>query len=133
VQSAASDFYRSSSGAADSAAIRREIGDLMAEKAGLYRDSPSLQAGLDRLQQLEDEARDLSANSFKVAMEARTTRNMIVVAKLILQSALTRTESRGAHRRLDFPAQDDSQWLKHVSLRPASAGTAPVIAFLPIH
>lgn len=41
---------------------------------------------------------------------------MVMVARFILQSALAREESRGAHQRSDFPKCDDQKWLRHVAL-----------------
>jgi hypothetical protein len=38
---------------------------------------------------------------------------MVCVAEMVLQSALTREESRGLHERADFP-DEDSKWLKHI-------------------
>jgi L-aspartate oxidase len=40
--------------------------------------------------------------------------NMLVVCHLIATAALTRTESRGAHFRTDFPARDDEHWRRHL-------------------
>ncbi|MEH7504956.1 L-aspartate oxidase [Neobacillus drentensis] len=37
---------------------------------------------------------------------------MLVIAKLITESALTRTESRGGHFRSDYPKEDDNNWLR---------------------
>ena len=39
--------------------------------------------------------------------------NMLDLALVTAQSALARTESRGAHARDDFPQRDDANWLKH--------------------
>ena len=39
--------------------------------------------------------------------------NMIDVSKLITKSALIRKESRGAHIRQDFPAEDP-RWIAHI-------------------
>jgi len=38
---------------------------------------------------------------------------MLDVAETILQTALQREESRGAHQRTDFPARDDTRFLNH--------------------
>ena len=40
-------------------------------------------------------------------------RNMLVTARLIVESALQRRESRGAHHREDFPESSD-EWRRHV-------------------
>ena len=50
--------------------------------------------------------------------------NMLVVCHLIATAALTRTESRGAHYRTDYPQRDDAQWRQHLLWRRTS--DAPV-------
>ena len=37
---------------------------------------------------------------------------MIKLAKLIVESALLRKESRGAHYRIDYPDKNDKEYLK---------------------
>ena len=39
--------------------------------------------------------------------------NMLLVSRLMIESALVRTESRGVHYRTDFPEQDDENWNRH--------------------
>jgi len=41
--------------------------------------------------------------------------NMLTVARIIIQAALWRQESRGGHFRSDYPERDDVRWLKHTS------------------
>jgi L-aspartate oxidase len=43
--------------------------------------------------------------------------NMLAVCALIASAAYTRTESRGAHHRLDYPARDDAHWRMHLLWR----------------
>jgi L-aspartate oxidase len=55
--------------------------------------------------------------------------NMLTVCHLITSAAYTRSESRGAHYRLDFPDRDDSQWRVHlVWRRPLEAPIAEPVA-----
>ncbi len=49
-------------------------------------------------------------------------RNMRVVAEMVCRAALKRTESRGAHFRVDHPDEDNSQWLKNIVFRKGEAG-----------
>jgi succinate dehydrogenase / fumarate reductase flavoprotein subunit len=39
--------------------------------------------------------------------------NMLECAEVLALGALARTESRGAHSRIDYPNRDDINWLKH--------------------
>jgi L-aspartate oxidase len=50
--------------------------------------------------------------------------NMLTVARLMIWSALQRTESRGVHFRSDFAARDDAHWRRHV-VCPASLPNTP--------
>ena len=42
--------------------------------------------------------------------------NMVLVGRLMVEAALMREESRGAHYRLDCPESSDS-WLRHIVFR----------------
>ncbi len=43
--------------------------------------------------------------------------NMLGVARLIIEAARERTESRGSHVRTDFPDTDDERWCRHIAFR----------------
>ena len=52
-------------------------------------------------------------------------RNTLLVARMVAESALLRTESRGAHYRQDYP-DPDPLWLKNIFLDANGASTQPV-------
>ena len=41
--------------------------------------------------------------------------DMLTVARLMIWSALQRTESRGVHFRSDYPQRDDAHWRRHLA------------------
>jgi L-aspartate oxidase len=46
--------------------------------------------------------------------------NLLTVARLMIDAALARQESRGTHFRSDFPQRDDTLWLRHLPSPPLS-------------
>ena len=74
-------------------AIRREMRELMTANVGLQRTEASLLHA-------EQELARLTAATPEGAWR---TRNQLLVASLITQAARRRRESRGGHRRLDYP------------------------------
>ena len=74
--------------------------------------------GLDKVTALAARMADvrLSDHStvFNTArIEAMELENLMDVALATVASALQRTESRGAHSRIDYPERDDVKWLRH--------------------
>jgi L-aspartate oxidase len=43
--------------------------------------------------------------------------NMLCLSRLMIEAALQRQESRGAHVRTDFPNADDEHWNRHITFR----------------
>jgi L-aspartate oxidase len=99
-------------------AIRNNVRELMWTNAGIVRDSKGLQEAITKLNEISKSGE----NRINVA-----TKNFIIVATLIVSSALKRTESRGGHFRSDYPTTDDEHWRRH-SLQNISAhySTEPV-------
>jgi succinate dehydrogenase / fumarate reductase flavoprotein subunit len=59
--------------------------------------------------------------------------NLIEQAVVTMDSAVNRTESRGAHAREDFPERDDANWMKH-TLAWLDGRTGKVtIDYRPVH
>lgn len=79
--------------------IRSAVRKLMWERVGLVRDARGLRQALAELNALEDGA-------------GRAARGLLLVARLIAEAALERTESRGAHWRADYAEKDPRQQIR---------------------
>ena len=100
------------------AAITDDLRRMMQTHCGVFRTDAVLREGVDKLNQLEQRLahaglQDTSRVFNTARIEALELENLMCIARATLVSALSRTESRGAHTREDFPARDDEHWLKH--------------------
>jgi succinate dehydrogenase / fumarate reductase flavoprotein subunit len=59
--------------------------------------------------------------------------NLIEQALVTVDSALNRTESRGAHAREDFPERDDKDWMKHTLSWLDTVTGKVTIDYRPVH
>ena len=98
--------------------IREEMQSTMEDSAGIFRSGDSLTKGVDQLAELQQRLERVQLHDetqvFNTELVAALElANMLDIAETILQSALQREESRGAHQRTDFTARDDTRFLNH--------------------
>ncbi len=109
---------KNSGGKERPADIRDALQDEMMDKASVFRDAKGLTAMREKLRELRARYRqtkieDQSACYNTELLEVIELGGLLDLAEVLVESALARQESRGAHFREDFPKRDDPNWLKH--------------------
>lgn len=88
---------------------REIIGTIMQGYVGIRRSRRLLKYALSRIDNIFNEINNFYQHN-TVRKEVIETRNMAVIASMVIRSALTRKESRGAHFVIDHPRRDDAKY-----------------------
>ncbi len=98
--------------------LRAELQESMTMDAGVFRTEESLLRQKEKLKELYERYKNIriddKSNTYNTDLqEAIELGHMIDFSLFIVEGALARKESRGAHYREDFPQRDDENFLKH--------------------
>ncbi|MFP5451357.1 MAG: FAD-binding protein [Thermoleophilia bacterium] len=98
--------------------LRDVLADTMQEKVGVFRTGPELQEAKTVVDDLREQYKDVivtdKGRTFNQSLiHTIETGYLLDLATTMVEGAIARTESRGAHSRTDFPERDDQNWMKH--------------------
>lgn len=98
--------------------VEKKLKKVMWEKVGIFRDENGLQQAKTEVAQLKKELPNLKA---RVDIKERNrdlqdcfeVTNMVNTAEMVIEAAILRKESRGAHSRTDYP-ETKKEWEKNI-------------------
>jgi succinate dehydrogenase / fumarate reductase flavoprotein subunit len=98
--------------------IRQEMTSVMTNLVGVFRVGSELEEAVNKLGALKERYQRLTPpkvmQPFNYAlMDYLEVGYLLDLSGVIARGALSRTESRGAHYRMDYPKRDDQNWLCH--------------------
>ena len=98
--------------------LMNEARSAIEDHCGVFREPGKIKAGLKKLDEVAERAPAVAvsdkSDTFNTELISVFELTYVVaIGRAILEGALAREESRGAHTRTDFPDRDDDGWLKH--------------------
>jgi succinate dehydrogenase / fumarate reductase flavoprotein subunit len=98
--------------------IRKRLNATMSENVFIFRDEAGLSQAVADIREVKEAAKSMTvmdkSKTFNTDLVGSLeTQFLIDVGEAIANSALARTESRGAQSRKDFPDRDDEKWMVH--------------------
>jgi succinate dehydrogenase / fumarate reductase flavoprotein subunit len=115
--------------------IHQELQEIMESHVGIVRTGEELEKGIQKLEELKKKLPNMHSKGgreynpgWHLCLDLH---NMIITSLALARAALERTESRGAHTRLDFPEYDDELGKVNMVIRPGTGGMSVVRSPLP--
>jgi len=117
--------------------LRDEIADALSNKVGIFRTGEELESAVTTLKDITNRTSQVKVRTQSPGLnpelsQAIRIEGMAKQALVIAMGALARTESRGAHTRLDYPDRDDAIWLNRTLARWPDGAIEPVLSYEPV-
>ncbi len=115
----------------------RELGDTMTKHATIIRYNAGLAEADAKIVELLDRYKNINLSdktqwANTTFAFARQLQNMLHLARVIVQGARLRDESRGAHYKPDFPDRNDPQFLKTTMAKYDATTNAPAFSYAEV-
>ncbi len=118
------------------AAIASELKHNMTDNCGIYRTEEKLLIARQKVRELRErfkrvQVMDKSKGFNTDVLAALETEHLLTFSEVIIEGAIARTESRGAHYRTDYAKRDDENWMKHTLAAKTDDGVG--LTYKPVH
>jgi fumarate reductase (CoM/CoB) subunit A len=94
--------------------LRKDLKQLMWDKAGIIREKSGLQEAVRSIKELTADLPRVQIRDGRGLIKYLELCNMLLLSEMVCRAALLRTESRGAHYRTDYPDENNKNWLKNI-------------------
>lgn len=132
------DHFRNAKGGTKTAELRLNMQKIMQNNCAVFRTGEVLSEGKDLIHKVWAGSDDISVNDRSLIwntdlIETLEFDNLITQAVVTMESALNRTESRGAHAREDYSERNDKDWMKHTLAWIDEKAKQVNIDYRPVH
>jgi succinate dehydrogenase / fumarate reductase flavoprotein subunit len=132
------DRFRNANGGTSTAELRGRMQRVMQANCAVYRTGETLNEGQTLINDVWNGVPDIKTTDRSLIwntdlIETMEFDNLIIQAVVTMESAVNRTESRGAHAREDFPTRDDKDWMKHTLMWADDKARTVSVDYRPVH